>query len=217
MGFGGSGYAYEPAGRVERLEGVRIGIWSTKCFSGRWDGPAPSMVVEPDLRAVGTDRLEGTITNRLDVPLRDAIVAFGDQVYYQVGTIEPGAAAQVDRSNNRVLANYIGEDLRKTYLPNNPYETRTERINRPNLAVELMFHDSDRSGQEPVPSRALHDLDLSGQLALGRPMLVARIDRPAARLVLGNAPGAAKIDQTTMVRVILPLQPEAKAGTPSGR
>ena len=58
-----------------------------------------------------------------------------------------------------------------------------------------------------MASNPLHDLDLTGQLALDRPMLVARIDRPAAQLVLGNAPAPPKIDQTTMLRVILPLKP----------
>ncbi len=36
-------------------------------------------------------------------------------------------------------------------------------------------------------------------------MLVARIKRPGARFVLDNAPSPAKVDQTTMVRIILPL------------
>jgi hypothetical protein len=37
-------------------------------------------------------------------------------------------------------------------------------------------------------------------------MLVARIDRPGARLLLENAPSPPKIDQTTLLRVILPLK-----------
>ncbi len=44
-------------------------------------------------------------------------------------------------------------------------------------------------------------------------MLVARVDRPGTRLVLGHAPGPPRIDQTTMLRVILPLKP---AGQESG-
>ena len=32
MGFGSGGYAYEPIGGAEALEGVRVPIWSTKCF-----------------------------------------------------------------------------------------------------------------------------------------------------------------------------------------
>ena len=62
---------------------------------------------------------------------------------------------------------------------------QVENINRADLLREMMFHDSDASGLETVPSRTHHDLDLTGQLALGRPMLVAEIDRPGTRLVLG--------------------------------
>ena len=43
-------------------------------------------------------------------------------------------------------------------------------------------------------------------------MLVARIDRPAARLALENAPSEPKLEQTTMVRIILPLK-QPKKGT----
>ena len=68
-----------PAG-VEKLEGVRIPIWSTKCVTARWFGPAGTPGrCRP--RPVGTDRLAGTVTNRLDIPLEDAILAFGKQVY----------------------------------------------------------------------------------------------------------------------------------------
>ena len=38
--FAGSGYAYEPTAGVECLENVRIPIWSTKCVTARWFGPA---------------------------------------------------------------------------------------------------------------------------------------------------------------------------------
>ena len=41
-------------------------------------------------------------------------------------------------------------------------------------------------GPNPLWATALHDLDLTGQLALDRPMLVARINRPGAQLVLGE-------------------------------
>ena len=62
----------------------------------------------------------------------------------------------------------------------------------------------------------LHDLDLTGQLVLDRPMLVARINRPGAQLVLDNAPSTPKIDQTTMLRVILPLNKKRAGGQAYG-
>ena len=76
--FGASsrGYSYEPVGGAERLDGVRIPIWSTKCFTARWFGPGPSLVAA-DLRSTGPDLLDGSLTNRLNVPLHDAMLAFG--------------------------------------------------------------------------------------------------------------------------------------------
>ncbi len=206
MGFGASGYSYGPAGKAEELEGVRIGIWSTKGFVARWTGPAPAgdSILRVDLQPVGTDRLAGTITNGLPVALKDTIVAFGKQVYYNIGTIEPGATIQVDATLDRALANYL-QEKRPAFVPAN-YYTNQEAINRADLVREMMFHDSDTSSQEVVPSRTHHELDLTGQLAIGRPMLVAEVDRPGTQLALGNAPGRAKTQQTTILRVILPLK-----------
>ncbi len=46
-------------------------------------------------------------------------------------------------------------------------------------------------------------------------MLVAEIDHPGASLELGNAPGTIKTDRTTLLRIILPLKPEANSPSPS--
>ena len=210
LGFGG-GYSYAPVGKAEELEDVRVKIWSTKSFVGRWFGPAPaaSAILDSDLSPVGTDRLAGTITNRLPVAMRDTIVAFGKQVYYNVGTIEPGATVDIERTLDRALASYI-QEKRPTYVPVN-YWNQAEPVDRANLVREMMFHDSDASGQDSVPSRTHHELDLTGQLSLGRPMLVANVDRPGTQLVLGNAPGEAKTNQVTVLRVILPLKKEDAA------
>ena len=74
---------------------------------------------------------------------------------------------------------------------------------------EMMFHDSESTSGQRVafsPAGPAHDLDLSGQLALGRPMIVATIDRPGTELVLKDSTNEAKIEQTTLLRVILPLK-----------
>lgn len=210
MGFGG-GYRYAPIGKAEELVDVRVKIWSTKSFVARWFGPAPSAskIVDSDLQPVGTDRLAGTITNRLPVAMTDTIVAFGKQVYYNVGTIEPGATVDIEKTLDRALASYI-QEKRNTFIPQN-YGFQGEKLDRANLIREMLFHDSDASGMESIPSRTHHELDLTGQLQLGRPMLVANINRPGTQLVLGNSPGEAKTDQVTVLRVILPLKKEDPA------
>ena len=218
LGFGG-GYSYGPVGKAEELEDVRVGIWSTKGFVARWTGPAPAsnVLLESDLQTVGTDRLAGTITNRLPVTLKDTIIAFGKQVYYQIGKVEPGETIEINDTNDRFLPRALAsflQEKRQNFTPANYYMNANENVNRVDLLREMMFHDSDTSGQESIPSRTHHELDLSGQLALGRPMLVATIDRPGTELVLKDSTAEAKTEQTTLLRVILPLKKEAEAARP---
>ena len=202
--FGGGGYSYEPTGGVELLKDVRIPIWSTKCITARWFGPAAPLV-DSDLQPVGTDRLAGTVTNRQAVPLEDAILAFGKQVYL-LGTLAPGATVQVELTSDRNMSGHLKDNL-PHYLSNQPWN-RDSKIDRADLLLAVMFHDSESNlgSEHALASGPLHDLDLTGQLALQRPMLVARIKRPGARLDLDNVPSPPKIDQLTLVRIILPLK-----------
>ena len=207
--FAGSGYSYQPTSGVEWLESVRIPIWSTKCISSRWFGPAAPLV-DSELLPVGTDRLAGIVTNRQSVPLEDAILAFGKQVY-ELGTLAPGATVRVELTRERNLSGLM-KDKQANYLTDQP-SNREHPIDRAALMLAAMFHDSQStlSSERALANDPLHDLDLSGQLALQRPMLVARIKRIGARLALDNAPSAPKIDQLTMVRIILPLKKKAKS------
>ena len=207
--FAGGGYAYGPTGGLERLEGVRVPIWSTKTVASRWTGPATT-VVESDLIPVGFDRVGGTITNLQAYPLTDAILAF-DRRAYLLGEIAPGQTIRVELQGDRSLSGEL-RDREKNYL--NRQGASDALRSRADLILAAMFHESEsrRTGQEqPLGNSVLHDLDLTGQLLLQRPMLVARIKRPAAQLAVGNAPGAPKVDQTTLLRVVLPLKnPAAK-------
>jgi hypothetical protein len=107
------------------------------------------------------------------------------------------------------------------YLPNQPWNAADFKISRSDLLIALMFHDSGATAtqENSVASIPLHSLDLTGQLALDRPMLFARIKRPLSRLVLGHAPRAPRIDRTTLLRIILPLEAVRgdDEGAPPGR
>jgi hypothetical protein len=203
--FVGGGYAYEPVGGVERLKDVRIPIWSTKCVTSRWFGPA-NPLLRSDLKPVGSDRLAGTVTNLLPLPLKDAILAFGKHVYL-VGAVGPNETISVGQKsgNDRNLSGYL-KDKQSTYMSER-FSNPDTPISRADLMFAVMFHDSESTlaTERVLTNDPLHDLDLTGQLALKRPMFVARIDRPAARLVLDRPAPNPKIDQSTVVRVILPL------------
>jgi hypothetical protein len=211
LSLSSGGYAYDPIASAERLDGVRVPIWSTKCLTARWIGPSEPLV-EADLQPVGTDRLSGTIVNRQSIPLKDALLAFGKQVY-ELKTIAPGATVRVELSQDRSLSGFL-KSRAMSYVSNQPYMAEDFQINRANLMLALMFHDSESSvagtGEPALASVPLHYLDLTGQLDLDRPMLVAVSDRAPTRLALDNAPSAPMITQTTLVRVILPLgKPQA--------
>ncbi|AMV36478.1 hypothetical protein [Planctomyces sp. SH-PL62] len=203
--FSGGGYSYAPTGGLDRLERVRIPIWSTKTVSSRWFGPA-SPVVESDLAVAGFDRLQGTITNLQTYPLTDALLAFGKQVY-QLGDLAPGQTIRVELQSDRTLSGELKS--REPRYMKGETGTPDALLNRGDLLLSVMFHESEsrRTGQEqPLGNSTLHDLDLTGQLALQRPMLVARTKRPAAQVAIGNAPNEARIEQTTLLRVVLPLK-----------
>jgi hypothetical protein len=116
---------------------------------------------------------------------------------------------RVELSSDRQLSGLLKSES-GSYMPGKDFSAQAGKINRANLIMAVMFHDSQGTTAERVlSSDPLRYLDLTGQLALDRPMLVARVDRPAARLVLDNAPANPKLDETTVVRVILPLKTKA--------
>jgi hypothetical protein len=205
IGFSGGGYSYEPVGGADHLSGVRVPIWSTRCVSARWFGPAPRPVVKSALTAFNVNQLNGTITNLLDVAMTDVMIAFNDQVYL-MPTIEPGATVRVelDRKEERRLSNYLN-DLQAT-----------AGSARAKLVRSIMFHDA---GAETITSQMSSDplsyIDLSGQLALDRPMLVATVDRPGAILNLSNASTQPETRRTTVLRVILGLDEADAADKPT--
>jgi hypothetical protein len=207
--FAGSGYSYQPTAGVEQLENVRIPIWSTKCISSRWFGPAAPLV-DSDLQSMGTDRLAGIVTNRQSVPLEDAILAFDKHVYL-LGTLAPGATVRVELTSDRNLSGLLKEKQRN-FVSDQAWN-RDRQINRADLMLSAMFHDSESTlaSDHVLANDPLHDLDLTGLLALKRPMLIARINRPGAQLRLDNVPSPPKMDQLTMVRLILPLKQKAKS------
>ena len=126
----------------------------------------------------------------------------------------------MELTQDRNLSGYLKANKGR-YLPNQSWNAQDFKINRSDLLVALMFHDSGATATQEnrVASIPLHSLDLTGQLALDRPMLVAQIKRPSTRLVLGHAPRAPRIERTTMLRIILPLEASRgdEEGAPPGR
>jgi hypothetical protein len=163
--------------------------------------------VDVDLVADGPDRLEGAITNVSGVALRDAVLCFGDQVYDQLGTLPPGGAVRIDAtSRTRPLPGYLEERAQRflNTQGNTVYLKSVGSATMDDILRVMLFRQAmSRSTMAPA-SPSLARLDLTGQLTLGRPMLIASIETPGARLELEGDTGTKETVQTTVVRVLLP-------------
>ena len=212
--FSGSGYAYQPVGGVESLENVRIPIWSTKCITAQWFGPAAPLV-ESDLQQTGTDRLAGTVTNRQSVRARRRVARLRQAGLSCWATRARGVASRRAGADHRNLSGHLKSKAQK-YISDQPWNRDNFKIDRSELMQAVMFHDSEinaaertRPGQRPASSTSTS----SGQLALQRPMLVARIDRTGARLVLDKIPVAAQ-DRSIDARPTHSAAQEISEGAP---
>lgn len=205
-----SNYRYGGQGGTSTLEGLRIPIWSTRTLTGQWLTPELTMnPVRADLLRTGTDRVAGRLTNLLDEPLTDAILVYQSQVY-DLGTIAPGASVTVNPSRTQNLTGYLDRFSSGQFQNQGPVWAATARAKLPRL---MMFHDSGPASLRTITNGPMNRLDLSGQLSLNRPMLVARVARPGSVLSMIGVAGLdrARIDQNTILRCILPLSSESTA------
>lgn len=208
LGFGATGYtATGTDGHPESLQGVRIPIWSTRSFSGRWTGPSDGAVVlDSDLRPVGGDRISGSVRNRLDRPMKNVQVYYGRNVY-MLGDIRPGAVGRVDPTRTESMSRFLGR------LAQN-FGRSKDGADPGDLIRVAMFHDALGPRGEEHPNLGLHSLDLSDQAnELRRPMIVAEIEAPAAELSLGDGVKPDVLSQRTVLRVVLPTPTSGPAST----
>lgn len=207
MGLSTSRYRFAGAGGTARMEGLRIPIWTTKTLEGRWMGPGLALTpVRSDLARTGTDRVTGRLTNLLDEPLEDAILVYQAQVY-DLGTIAPGASIVVNPTRTQNLTGYLDRFSAGELGAAGAAWAPNARTKLPRVA---MFHESGPASVRNLTNGPLARLDLSGLLPLNRPMLVARMKRPGSQLTLKGVSGLeqARVEQTTLLRCILPLGAE---------
>jgi hypothetical protein len=92
--------AYNYAPESSGLVGVPIQVWSTKTFSASWARPIKEdELVEARLEVAKNDlqgmKLSGTITSKLPVELRDAVLFYRNK-FYKLDTLTPGTPLRID-------------------------------------------------------------------------------------------------------------------------
>lgn len=183
--FGRRGYAY--AGQdVSAVTDVPIQVWSVKSLTGQWLGKS-TKVFDSKVTARGVS-LSGSLTNLLDVTLRDVFVAYRDQVY-QIPEIAPRATVDLAAVRSRALTDFLG-DRRIQEL--DEWQIRQGRtLNTDDLEAVMrtvLFTAKTPENYRNYPSNYLRNLDFSDRLDIGKVIVTAKIDAPGGTLWFNALP-----------------------------
>jgi hypothetical protein len=207
--LGRKGYAYIGS-EATAVENVPIKVWSVGTFTGRWLAQA-APILDGELRAAET-ALVGTVINRLDKPLHDVLVAYGN-LAYELGVLQPNTPLELTTKNQRVLSGLLGDQglarISQERFHRGGAGPRDLDVGRLVRILTFAARSPERAGQ--LPNRYHRDLDLSDQLELGRAVLIARVEAPGGQLWLGAAPETqaqppavqAETRQDTFLRIIV--------------
>ena len=197
-----TGYRYGP--RLETMHGVPIQIWSTKSFVARISATtaAPmqsALVIHESSR---DQRLSGTITNQLTIPLSDATLFHGSWVY-PLGTIEPGRTVTVGKEDAmRTVRNHL------TRFGEWESESDAQRSDVSRVLNRMVFYEA-AGGRDatPLKNRYMSDVDMTELLTDGRAILIAESDKAAFQVFQAEEsisyPQALR---ASMYRFVLPIQ-----------
>ena len=176
------GYEFSP--ELDSLVEVPISIWATKCVTASWrthTGVCP----EADLKDSGQIPV-GTVTNTLDFPLEDCLLAYGNWAY-DLGTLEPGDSARLGPTVMRRELNSLLTGRKQVFDDEGdisrervtPYDR--ESIDVAYILRAMMFFDA--AGGRPytgLSNSYQAFVDSSGLLKSNRAVLIASIDGDGA-------------------------------------
>jgi hypothetical protein len=216
---------YDFSPRRDALEGVPMGIRSTKSLTGRWIAPSDARL-QADL--VEEDRLpRGTITNNLGFTLADCALAYSRWAY-ELGTLRPGQTVPIGpMARRRELETFLtgrkldsGQPVDKHRLDTTPLYDQGS-VDPAYILRAMMFFDAG-GGRRWTGLAHQHQrfVDLSGLLKTNRAILVGRVAAdgdaapgPRGAMLLGDGrPLASPGDlHVTVYRFVIPIKP-AKSG-----
>ncbi len=182
-------YRFTP--ELNAMQGVPIPIWASKAFVGRWhgdDGPP----IRVDLKATITGVPEGTVTNLLDVPLENCLLAY-DRWAFSLPSIQPGETVRLDRrSEHRELRDELTGRRTERGDDNKIRDYRREydrlSLDVPSILQQMMFYEASGGlTYAGIHHRYQPFTDMSRQLTLKRGILLGFVKRPGAQLVLTSS------------------------------
>jgi hypothetical protein len=191
------------------LHRAPIPVWSTKSFVGRWRTKAPS-TIEVHLKPGRDEVVEGTLVNRLGVPLKDCMLVSGRWAW-QFDELPVDRPTRVRAGEQRDLFallkdfKYIRERDKDTLVQvATPYDQSTFNIH--SILQQMMFYDgANGRSYTGLLNRYQPYVDLSGHLQLGQVILWGTADQPASAVLRDGQP-LADDDHTTIYRFLISVR-----------
>jgi hypothetical protein len=188
------------------MAGVPISVWSSKSFVARWETAGGG--IEADLKGTSNHRLQGALVNRLDVPLSECALLYGDWVY-PLDTLRPGQTVSLDRRDPIAISTHLTQrHFQHSFTEEvTPYDRAGFDVAR---IVELMMFHQAAGGENytGLMHRYQRFTDLSQQLQFDRAILVGRGPTGATIELNGQPLSETETNHhTTIYRYLLPVKP----------
>jgi len=201
------GVEYAQPAALDRCLGVPINRGSTKALAARWRGKAPRLI-QAELTSLQTGTIDGTLSNMIDKPWRDAVLLF-DGWAWRLGDIAPGGVIDIAQQRAPVK---ISTFVRNDHLRDGT-SVQTLRLKElSDLSVDgllylMMLTDALGDSQYTrLGNRFQAFTDLSRALDSGAAVLVARAAAPGSQLLRNNQPWTEATDQDRVYyRFLLPV------------
>lgn len=193
---------------TSQLTGVPIKVASTKTVHLQYS-TEKDLSIRSRLRMNSRGRLQGTVTNPFDVPLRDCRVLFQNSVFVVGPPLEPGASVDVvSETRERTASSYFSRriDTESDKGGGLPWSLQEDNLDR--IAEMIMFFDAASGREYTGLTHSFQPfVDLSDQLNMERAILFGTLESAGTELDVDCSSGNVEYDQTqTYVRIIYPVQ-----------
>ena len=168
----------------EGLIGAPINRRASKALTARWLAKGRP-VLQFDLSPTDSGLVEGTIVNQTDLTLTDCKLIAGGWAW-RLPSLPPGGVASIDSSVTQARPRtLLLQELGSTQGRDAMAWGAVDRLDAIAVANLMMFHEELAA---KLDSRYQSFSDLSHALRIGRPILVARCDKPRAELLRDGQP-----------------------------
>lgn len=197
-----------------QLVDVPLYVSSTKPLLAQYNATYPTSIRSTLKFSNRTGRLEGTLINGLQMPLKNVRLLFGNYAYLlKQPQLQSGETIDVmTEMKERTVRSWLTRRTQladdETKSQNSPWDQTESQVDR--IAEVLMFYKAAGANKYTGLSHAYQNfVDLSDHLELGQAILVGEIEGVGTPLVIdGKTIGPEYDSKVSLVRILLPVTNE---------